>query len=284
MRPKRSDGEGEPAKGAPRAAAGGVPALLSVEGVSKHFGALAAVDHLSFEVMPGEVLGIGGPNGAGKTTLFEVISGLNPATSGRVIFDGRDITSLSPEAICHAGIARTFQLNAGFDTLSIADNVRVAAYFGRSDRLWPGLRIDRATESVVDEALATVGLDGRGHLLTGSLPVLDRKLAMLASALATRPKLLLLDEPVGGLNPSEIDRVMAVVGEVARSGVTIILIEHIMRFLVELSTRVLIMHHGERIYQGPPGGLVRDRTVVDVYLGAGASERLGTLLAEKGKA
>ena len=254
------------------------PPLLTCKGVSKHFGALAAVNNLSFEVAQGEVLGIGGPNGAGKTTLFEVISGLNPATGGSVIFDGRDITHLPPEAICHAGIARTFQLNACFESLSVRDNVRVAAYFGRDNRRYPGLSIGPEVESHTDASLAAVGLSDKDNAPAGALPVLDRKLLMLAGALATRPKLLLMDEPVGGLNPKEIDHFMAVVRTIAASGVTILLIEHVMRFLVQLSTRVLIMHHGESIYEGPPQGLTRDRTVIDVYLGEGASQRLGKLM------
>ena len=252
--------------------------LLSCQQVSKHFGALAAVNDLSFEVFPGEILGIGGPNGAGKTTLFEVLSGLNPATSGRVVLDGRDITHLSPEAICHVGIARTFQLNASFEGLSIRDNVRVAAYFGRDNRRFPGLRLGRDTEAHTDTALAAVGLTGRDDEMAGSLPVLDRKLLMLAGAIASRPRLLLMDEPVGGLNAAEIDHMMEAVRRIADTGVTIILIEHVMRFLVKLSDRVLIMHHGEAIYLGAPEGLVKDRTVVDVYLGEGASRRLAALV------
>lgn len=254
--------------------------LLSCNGVCKHFGALAAVNNLSFDVAEGEVLGIGGPNGAGKTTLFDVISGLSPATAGTVTFGGRDITGLSPEAICHAGIARTFQLNACFDSLSVRDNVRVAAYFGRGNRRFTGLSIGREAEDRAGAALSAVGLAGKDDALAGALPVLDRKLLMLAGALATGPQLLLMDEPVGGLSPRETDHLMAVVRRIAASGVTIILIEHVMRFLVQLSTRVMIMHHGERIYEGPPKGLVSDRTVIDVYLGEGASQRLGKLLAE----
>lgn len=253
-------------------------ALLSCVNLSKYFGALAAVHDLSFDLQPGEILGIGGPNGAGKTTLFELISGLNPASEGKILFEGRDITRLAPEAICHAGIARTFQLNASFDKLSVRDNVRVAAYFGRGNRLVPGLRMGRETESHVDAALDAVGWHGDQRVLAGQLPVLDRKLLMLAGALATRPKLLLMDEPVGGLNPQEIEHMMATVRRIAASGVTIILIEHVMRFLVQLSERVMIMHHGEKIYEGLPQGLVKDRTVIDVYLGEGASQRLSALM------
>jgi branched-chain amino acid transport system ATP-binding protein len=253
-------------------------ALLSCRNVSKHFGALAAVNNLSFDLAPGEILGIGGPNGAGKTTLFEVISGLNPATGGQILFEDRDITRLPPEAICHAGIARTFQLNAGFDRLSVRDNVRVAAYFGRSNRIVPGLRLGEDVDDHVDAALRAVGWSGDQRTLAGQLPVLDRKLLMLAGALATKPKLLLMDEPVGGLNPQEIELMMDAVHRIAGGGVTIILIEHVMRFLVQLSQRVLIMHHGEKIYEGPPQGLVNDRTVIDVYLGEGASQRLSKLI------
>ena len=252
--------------------------LLSCRDVSKRFGALAAVNNLSFDVFPGEILGIGGPNGAGKTTLFEVISGLGPATAGRVIFNGADITQLAPEAVCHAGIARTFQLNASFESLSVRDNVRVAAYFGRHNRAYSGLRIGSEVEERTTDALNTVGLTARDDEIAGALPVLDRKLLMLAGALATAPKLLLMDEPVGGLNAREIDRMMEAVRRVASGGVTIILIEHVMRFLVQLSTRVMIMHHGERIFEGSPQGMAKNRTVVDVYLGEGASQRLGKLL------
>jgi len=221
--------------------------ILSLKNVSKHFGALAAVNQLSFDVEAGEVLGIGGPNGAGKTTLFEVISGLSPATTGRIEFNGIDITSASPEAICHAGIARTFQLNASFETLSVRDNVRVAAYFGRKNRGFPGIRIGSDIERIVDQALEQVGLTGKDDQIAGDLPVLSRKLLMLAGALVTDPKLLLMDEPVGGLTAKEIDLMMNVVRAIADGGVTIVLIEHVMRFLVQLSNRVLIMHHGERI-------------------------------------
>jgi len=261
-------------------ASGGAP-LLSCKNVSKHFGALAAVKNLSFDVYPGEVLGIGGPNGAGKTTLFEVCSGLNPATAGSVIFGGRDITHLAPEAICHAGIARTFQLNACFDSLSVADNVRVAAYFGRGNRRFPGLRVGKLTDELADAALEAVGLSSKRRMIAGELPVLDRKMLMLAGAIATQPKLLLMDEPVGGLNPKEIDLMMEAVRKIAASGVTIMLIEHVMRFLVQLSTRVLIMHHGESIYAGPPDGLTKDKTVVDVYLGQGASKRLEAMMERR---
>ncbi|WP_254216504.1 ABC transporter ATP-binding protein [Tabrizicola sp. TH137] len=248
--------------------------------MTKRFGSLAAVKDLSFTARRGEILGIGGPNGAGKTTLFDVLSGLNPATSGRVRLDGQEITRAAPEAICHAGLARTFQLNACFDSLTVRENVQVGALFGRAARGLPGLRPSPEAEEATEAALALVGLEGKAGLVAGALPVLDRKLLMLAGAMATRPKLLLMDEPVGGLTHAETDQMMAAVRRIKAQGVTIILIEHVMRFLVALSDRVMILHHGERIYEGPPAGLVADRTVVDVYLGEGASARLAALLRE----
>ena len=260
------------------------PPLLSCRNVGKFFGALAAVDDLSFDVGIGEVLGIGGPNGAGKTTLFELISGLNPASRGHILLSGRDITRLTPEQICHAGVARTFQLNAGFDSLTARENVLVGAYFGRENRILPSFRIGRQANEAADEAMALVGIEASANRITGKLPVLERKLLMMASAMATRPKLLLMDEPVGGLTAKETDRVMRAVRTIRASGVTIILIEHVMRFLVQLSDRVMIMHHGEKIFEGLPGNLVNDRTVVDVYLGQGVSDRLRSFMQEKVRA
>jgi ABC-type branched-subunit amino acid transport system ATPase component len=256
--------------------------MLVCDGVSKVYGALRAVDELSFSVGRGEVLGIGGPNGAGKTTLFDVISGLSPATSGKVQLDGRDITRSSPERICHLGVARTFQLNAAFDSLTVAENVLVAAYYGRDNRLFPTFHVDRATRARTEEALALVGMADRARERVADLPVLDRKLLMIAGAVVTDPKLLLMDEPVGGLNPSEIAAVAEVVQRlIADRGLTVVLIEHVMRFLIQLSHRVLIMHHGRKLFEGPPDGLARDSQVVEVYLGGGAAERLQRWMGEE---
>lgn len=252
--------------------------LLVCDSVTKQFGALTAVKQLSFSARRGEILGIGGPNGAGKTTLFEVLSGLNPATSGRVMLDGSDITRASPEQICHAGIARTFQLNSCFDSLTVRENVAVGAIFGRTARRMPALRPTPGMQDATDAALDLAGLASVGDQVAGGLPVLGRKLLMVATAMATNPKLLLMDEPVGGLTHAEIDLMMDTVRKIAAAGVTIILIEHVMRFLVALSDRVMILHHGERIYDGTAAGLVQDKTVVDVYLGEGASARLAAQL------
>jgi branched-chain amino acid transport system ATP-binding protein len=253
--------------------------LLSCKDVSKRFGALAAVSHLSFDVTRGEVLGIGGPNGAGKTTLFEVISGLSPASEGQILLDGLDITRLAPHEICHRGVARLFQLNASFDGLTVLENVLVGAYFGQQSRLLPGLRIDNASRRHALDLLDLVGLADKAHQPMRLATILDRKLVMLAGALATKPKLLLMDEPVGGLTPKEIDHVAKVVRQLPQLDVTVLLIEHVMRFLTELSDRVLIMHHGERLFEGAPDQLAHDPTVVSVYLGLTAA----TAMQQAGK-
>ncbi len=240
---------------------------------------MAAVNNLSVEVRHGEVLGIGGPNGAGKTTLFDVVSGLTVADAGEILLDGRSIVGARPERICHLGLARTFQLNAGFDSLTARQNVLIGAHYGYRNLFVPRLRFSRKDLSRADDALEVVGMRQKAHEIVKDMPVLDRKLLMVASALASRPKLLLLDEPVGGLNLREIDTVSALLRKLRDSGITIVFIEHVMRFLMQLATRVMIMHHGEMIYEGPPAGLVRDRNVVDVYLGQGTSARLEKFLS-----
>ncbi len=245
--------------------------MLVCQSVTKRFGALAAVEELSFEVEPGLVLGIGGPNGAGKTTLFDVVSGLQPLTSGKVTLDGIDISHASADRICHLGLARTFQLNAGFDSMTGRENVQVAAYFGHRNRLFPGLRLGKETQRRTEEALDLVGMRERAAEPVENAPILDRKLLMIAGAIVTEPKLLLMDEPVGGLTPREIDEVEAVVTRVVQEKkLTVILIEHVMRFLLRLSDRVLIMHHGSKLFEGLPEQVSDDKEVVEVYLGKGS--------------
>nr|WP_050995061.1 ABC transporter ATP-binding protein [Bradyrhizobium liaoningense] len=247
--------------------------LLVCEDVTKTFGSLRAVDGLSLTVRPGEVVGLGGPNGAGKTTFFDVVTAVTPITDGRIVFAGRDITGLAAHEVCRAGIARTCQLNAAFDSLSVQENIEVAAHFGHSERRFPGFAISRVARQSAATALDLVGLAGRKRIAR-DLPVLDRKLLMIAGAVATSPRLLLLDEPVGGLSPSEVDRIADVVRRLSASGIAILLIEHVMRFLLSLSTRVVIMHHGKSIFEGAPAAVADDQTVVETYLGKAATSRL----------
>lgn len=255
-------------------------ALFTCNGIVKRYGSLAAVDGFSLVVDRGEIVGIGGPNGAGKTTLFDVVTGLTPATSGRVWFEDTEITDYSADRICQIGIARTFQLNAAFDNLTVGENVEVAAYFGRSRRKMPGFRLDRETLRAAAEALEFVGLANKRHVQVGQLPVLDRKLLMIAGAVATKPRMIFLDEPVGGLTLDEIDRIMDLVRRLRDGGVTIVLIEHVMRFLLALSSRVVIMHHGRLIFEGRPEAVAEDKTVVETYLGAGTRDRLKRFFAD----
>jgi branched-chain amino acid transport system ATP-binding protein len=257
----------------------GIP-LLECENVVKRYGSLSAVDGMSLTVNSGEIVGIGGPNGAGKTTFFDVVTGVTPATEGRMVFDGHDISELGADRICQYGIARTFQLNAAFESLTVRENIDIAAYFGRSRRTIPGLSLGKDVREQTEEALAFVGLADKADATVAQLPVLDRKLLMIAGAIATKPKLLFLDEPVGGLNISEIDHIINLVERLKANGLTVVLIEHVMRFLLALSSRVLIMHHGKKIFEGPPQAVAEDPVVVETYLGEGTRKRLKTYFAE----
>jgi ABC-type branched-subunit amino acid transport system ATPase component len=248
--------------------------LLVCDRVTRRFGSLVAVDAMSMSVRAGEILGIGGPNGAGKTTFFDVITGITPASSGRIVFDGADVTGASADRLCQMGMARTFQLNAAFEHMSVLENVEIAAYFGRTRRLFPGLRLGAGPRRKAMEALDFVGMADKADLTVARLPVLDRKLLMIAGAIATDPRILFLDEPVGGLNSSEIDLIIGLTRRLADNGLTIVLVEHVMRFLLVLSSRVLIMHHGSLLFEGPPEAVACDEHVVEVYLGKGTQDRL----------
>lgn len=234
-------------------------AILRCEKVTKRFGELAAVKDLSFEVEKGEIFGIAGPNGAGKTTLFNVITGFYRG-SGDIIFDNVNIARLRPHQICQKGIARTFQIPQLFLTLPMVENVRVGAHFG----VW-GAHDERAS---INEAISWVGLQGKENVIAANLNLFDKKLTMLAAALATKPKLLLLDEPIGGLSPTEVSQCMTLFKKINQElGLTIIVIEHLMKVLTELSQRLMILQNGEKICIGPPQEVTKDKRVIEVYLG-----------------
>jgi len=241
-------------------------AILECQKVSKTYGGLFAVRDLSFAVEPGEVYALVGPNGAGKTSLFDCISGVNPATSGAIRFRDREIQGLRAHDICRLGLARTFQTTVAFDSQTVLTNVLVGSTFGREGE-YPFLSFkDSATEAALD-ALALCGLADQQRAPAGSLRVLARKRLMLATALATRPQLLLLDEPFGGLNPFERTQMIDLIRVVARTGITILMIEHVMKAVQALADRIVVIHHGQQIAEGPPSKVLRDPRVIEVYLG-----------------
>ena len=235
--------------------------LLVVDQVSKSFGRLKAVAEVSFSVAPGEIYGIAGPNGAGKTTLFNIISAIPfHADSGRILFKGQPIQSIAAHKVNHRGLARTFQRETVFETLSALENVLVAAAFGRSKNT-AGPR-QRALDM-----LDFVGLADRRHQEARHLALFEKKRLMLASALVTGPELLLLDEPAAGLNQAEIGQSLELFRTINGQGVTIILIEHILPLLLTLSHRVMILDHGQKLCEDLPDHVVENQVVIEAYLG-----------------
>ena len=240
-------------------------ALLTVEAVSKRFRGLLAVDNVNFQVAQGSIFAVIGPNGAGKTTLFNLIAGAFAPDRGSIVFAGARIDGLAPDEICRRGIGRTFQLVRPFPTLSVEDNVIVGAMLHR-----PDLAIARRR---AQEVLQQLDLFGKRHQPASALTLPDRKRLEVARALATDPKLLLLDEVMAGLRPAETDRMVSILTKLNReTGLTILLIEHVMRAVMALAARVLVLHHGAAIAEGAHDAVVRDPAVVHSYLGAEAVE------------
>lgn len=245
------------------------PPLLECRNVAKHYGALAAVDGVDLLISPGETVGIGGPNGAGKTTFFDLISGLTPVSSGQVLYRGEDITGRAPYRLFHDGMARTFQVTSGFGGLTVLQNMLAAVIYG-SGRTKPGLLISRGDRDRGMAALEDFGLADLAERLVSDIPVLARKKLMVATAVVHEPKILLLDEPVGGLLPKEVDEFIDLMRRLRDRGISIVFIEHVMRFLTAVANRALIMHQGKLIYDGEPRGIARDALVRSVYLGSEA--------------
>ena len=238
-------------------------ALLSIDAVSKRFRGLLAVDNVSFRVAQGSIFAVIGPNGAGKTTLFNIIAGMSAPDRGSIAFAGGRIDGLTPDEICRRGIGRTFQLVRPFPALSVEDNVAIGAMLHRHD---PALARRRA-----HEVLKQLDLFGKRHQPASALTLPDRKRLEVARSLATDPKLLLLDEVMAGLRPAETDRMVSVLTTLNReAGLTILLIEHVMRAVMALAARVLVLHHGAAIAEGAPEAVVREPAVVQSYLGAEA--------------
>jgi len=233
-------------------------ALLSINNLAKRFGALVVSDALSFDVSEGEIIGIIGPNGAGKTTLFSLIAGTIRADAGEILFNGKDITRVGAAQRCQLGISRSFQVPHPFVGMTVFENVLVGSTFGRSgdDRIEHALK-----------ALDITGLKQKANQLAGSLPLLDRKRLEMARALATEPKLLLLDEIAGGLTESECHELLSAIRDVHSTGVTIIWIEHVVHALLTVARRLVVMNFGKLIADGAPEAVMKSREVKSIYLG-----------------
>ncbi len=233
--------------------------MLTLESVTKRFGGLTAVRAVSLEVRRGDLLGIIGPNGAGKTTLFNVIAGYYRPEEGRIVFEGREVTGLPAHAISRLGLTRTFQIVKPFGNLSVADNVMIGAL----------TRLPRVRDARVEaeRVIALCGLGPHAAARARALPIGLRKRLEVARALATRPRLLLLDEVMAGLNPSELTGIIDLVRRVHAEGVTLIVIEHVMAAMMRLAQRIVMLHHGEKIAEGTPEAIAHDRRVIDAYLG-----------------
>ena len=233
--------------------------ILELTKVRKSFGGIKAVEDFSLSVEEGEILGLIGPNGAGKSTLFNCIAGVFPPTSGEIVFRGEKINNQRPWDLCRKGLARTFQIVKPFATRTVLYNVMVGA-FATTDK-----RAEAERRAL--EVLRHLHMEDRKDMRAGNLTIADRKRLEIAKALATRPKLLLLDEVMAGLRPTEVDEMVAIIKRLREGGTTIFVIEHIMRAIMALSDRIAVLHFGTKIAEGPPHEMAHDERVVKAYLG-----------------
>jgi branched-chain amino acid transport system ATP-binding protein len=236
-------------------------ALLELDKVNKRFGGLHAVRDLSFTVQRGEILGLIGPNGAGKTTVFNLINGVLAADTGRIILDGTDIRGQKPYHVARLGIARTHQIVQPLASMTVLDNCTVSACFGREN-----LPLAQARGAAL-EAIATAGLESRAAMLATHLTIAWKKRLELARALAGQPSLLLLDEVLAGLNPTEVSHMIEVIRRIRDRGVTILMIEHLMQAIMSLSDRIVVLNFGKKLAEGPPAKVANDAGVIEAYLG-----------------
>jgi branched-chain amino acid transport system ATP-binding protein len=236
--------------------------ILQIEGVSKNFGGLQALQDVTFDLPEGQILGLIGPNGAGKTTLFNCISGVYKPSAGRVVFRGEDITGDKAYHVAHRGMARTHQIVRPLEELTVLDNVMVGACFGQHDDTLGEAR------AMADEVMAFVGIRDRADQLAGSLNVGQKKRLEMARSLAARPYLLLLDEVLAGLNPSEISQMVEIVKAIrSERNITIIMIEHVMHAVMNVSDRIVVLDYGRQLAEGTPAEVAENEKVIEAYLG-----------------
>ena len=236
--------------------------LLEISGLTKRFGGLLAVSQFDLAVEAGEIVGLIGPNGAGKTTVFHLIAGFHAPTSGEIRFKGASLVGAKPHAICRRGLTRTFQIVQPFAGLTVIENVMVGAFNRERD----AEEARRSAQEIVD----FVGLGRRRDAPARSLTLSDRKRLEIARGLATRPELLLLDEAMSGLNPTEIEAIIGLIRRIHARGVSLLIIEHVMQAIMALSHRLVVLHHGEKLAEGPPAAVASDRRVIEAYLGGSA--------------
>jgi len=238
--------------------------LCEGEGVTKYFGGLAAVVNVDFHIDEGEIVGLIGPNGAGKTTFFNLISGALAPTSGVIRFKGENIAGMKPYQICRRKVARTFQLVKIFPDMTVFENVVLGALFGSSGS--KGVGKAKAEEEAMEQ-LRFVGLAVKKDLVARDLTVANQKRVEVARALCTKPEMLLLDELVAGLNPTEAGEIIELTKSIRDKGITVVMIEHVMKVIMNISDRIMVLHHGEKIAEGTPSEIASSKRVIDVYLG-----------------
>jgi len=236
--------------------------FLRIDGLFKSFGGLHVISGLSFSLEEGEILGVIGPNGSGKTTLFNLVSGFLRPDKGTITFCGNDITNKKPSAICRAGVTRTFQLVKPFPELTALENIAAGRSYGRQ----PAISL-REARAGAQEVLEFCGMAAKRNVVAGRLNLIDRKRLEIARALGTRPKLLLLDEVFAGLNPTEIEEALNLLLRIRDLGITLMIVEHLMKVILGVSNRVVVMSSGLKIFEGPPGAAIHDEHVIQAYLG-----------------